>query len=188
MHLAEYCPLLEVLNFNGAAVRSYDMYHRRSSFDQIFNTFVSILQSITDDSIQKLAQNCPNIHYLCVSGCANLTDTSLMALAQHCHKLSTFEAAGCSQFTDGGFQALARVWRPTLYFFAYCVHLILCCFVSKNCHYLEKMDLEDCVLISDNTLTHLAAGCPRLEQLVNTKKIQLTISFYNMRVELIFDH
>jgi F-box/leucine-rich repeat protein 2/20 len=67
------------------------------------------LKSITDDAVQKLAQNCPNIHYLCVSGCANLTDTSLMALAQHCHKLSTFEVAGCSQFTDGGFQALARV-------------------------------------------------------------------------------
>lgn len=66
-------------------------------------------QALTDEAIQRLAQNCLNIHYLCISGCPNLTDATLLALAQYCHKLTTFEAAGCSQFTDNGFQALARV-------------------------------------------------------------------------------
>lgn len=64
---------------------------------------------MTDEAIQRLAVNCLNIHYLCISGCPNLTDITLLALAQYCHKLTTFEAAGCSQFTDNGFQALARV-------------------------------------------------------------------------------
>lgn len=31
---------------------------------------------------------------------------------------------------------------------------------------MEKMDLEECVLITDSTLIHLAVGCPRLEYLV----------------------
>ncbi|KAG8290940.1 F-box/LRR-repeat protein 20 [Homalodisca vitripennis] len=35
----------------------------------------------------------------------------------------------------------------------------------QNCRLLEKMDLEECVLITDTTLIHLAMGCPRLEKL-----------------------
>lgn len=31
---------------------------------------------------------------------------------------------------------------------------------------MEKMDLEECVFITDSTLFHLAMGCPRLEYLV----------------------
>lgn len=30
------------------------------------------------------------------------------------------------------------------------------------------MDLEECLLITDATLIHLAMGCPRLEKLVST--------------------
>ena len=44
------------------------------------------------------------------------------------------------QFTDTGFTALAR-----------------------NCHLLERLDLEECVLITDSALSVLSACCPRLE-------------------------
>lgn len=37
----------------------------------------------------------------------------------------------------------------------------------QSCRLLEKMDLEECVLITDTTLIHLAMGCPRLEKLVS---------------------
>jgi hypothetical protein len=37
----------------------------------------------------------------------------------------------------------------------------------QSCRLLEKMDLEECVLITDATLIHLAMGCPRLEKLVS---------------------
>ncbi|PNF29179.1 hypothetical protein B7P43_G11858 [Cryptotermes secundus] len=36
---------------------------------------------------------------------------------------------------------------------------------NMSCRLLEKMDLEECVLITDATLIHLAMGCPRLEKL-----------------------
>jgi F-box/leucine-rich repeat protein 2/20 len=68
-----------------------------------------VLQNIQDEAVQQLAEKCPRLHYLCLSGCSHLTDTSLIVLAQQCHMLSTIEVAGCSQFTDTGFQALARV-------------------------------------------------------------------------------
>lgn len=38
----------------------------------------------------------------------------------------------------------------------------------QSCRYLEKMDLDECVLITDSTLIHLAMGCPRIEYLVST--------------------
>lgn len=66
-------------------------------------------QSIEDEAVTKLAEHCPQLHYLCLSGCSHLTDSSLITLALQCHQLSTLEVAGCSQFTDIGFQALARV-------------------------------------------------------------------------------
>lgn len=44
-------------------------------------------------------------------------------------------------------------------------------FDFQNCKLLEKMDLEECLLITDATLTHLAMGCPRLEKLVSSDLI-----------------
>lgn len=35
------------------------------------------------------------------------------------------------------------------------------------------MDLEECLLITDATLTHLAMGCPRLEKLVSSAMLML---------------
>ncbi len=53
------------------------------------------------------------------------------------------EVQNCHQLTDGGFNCLA-----------------------KNCHELERMDLEDCSQITDQTLSQLATGCPNLINLV----------------------
>lgn len=66
-------------------------------------------QNIRDEAVQALAEKCPKLHYLCLSGCSALTDAALIALAQKCTLLSTLEVAGCTQFTDAAFQALARV-------------------------------------------------------------------------------
>nr|XP_014345653.1 PREDICTED: F-box/LRR-repeat protein 20 [Latimeria chalumnae] len=52
------------------------------------------------------------------------------------------EVARCSQLTDNGFTTLAR-----------------------NCHELEKMDLEECVQITDATLVQLSLYCPRIQVL-----------------------
>ncbi|VFV21637.1 f-box lrr-repeat protein 2 isoform 1 [Lynx pardinus] len=56
------------------------------------------------------------------------------------------EAARCSHLTDAGFTLLAR-----------------------NCHDLEKMDLEECVLITDSTLIQLSVHCPKLQALVQVQ-------------------
>ncbi|XP_010795114.1 F-box/LRR-repeat protein 2 [Notothenia coriiceps] len=37
--------------------------------------------------------------------------------------------------------------------------------LARNCHELEKMDLEECILVTDNTLVQLSIHCPRLQAL-----------------------
>ena len=37
--------------------------------------------------------------------------------------------------------------------------------LSKNCMNLSKMDLDECVLITDSTLSSLSSHCPRLSSL-----------------------
>ena len=48
---------------------------------------------------------------------------------------------------------------------------------------LERMDLEECVLITDTTLVHLAMGCPRLEKLVKKTFSLFLKIFQTLRVE-----
>jgi hypothetical protein len=64
---------------------------------------------VTDVGVARLARSCPEMRYLCLSGCGHLTDATLSSLSQHCPQLATLEVARCSLFTDVGFQALARV-------------------------------------------------------------------------------
>lgn len=64
---------------------------------------------MTDVGVARLARSCPEMRYLCLSGCGHLTDATLSSLSQHCPQLATLEVARCSLFTDIGFQALARV-------------------------------------------------------------------------------
>lgn len=67
---------------------------------------------------------------------------------------------------------------PRFILLSTCVIVVIICF--QSCRLLEKMDLEECVLITDATLIHLAMGCPRLEKLVNIllKFIYYTILYY----------
>lgn len=123
-------------------------------------------QLLTDEAVSQLGNHCPGLRQLCLSGCALLTDASLTVLAQRCPLLTTLEAAQCSLFSDNGFQALARVSIALIIQLLYVRLWILIVFRFQNCRLLERMDLEECVLITDVTLMNLAMGCPRLEKLV----------------------
>ena len=66
----------------------------------------------------ELAENCPNLRYVCISNCGHVTDQSLVSLANNCPQLVTLECASVSQLTDAGFQVL-------VFFIA-----------MKSCHFL----------------------------------------------------
>jgi len=54
--------------------------------------------------------------------------------------LKKLDATLCSQFTDAGFLAMAQ-----------------------GCHLLQRIDLEDCTTVTDETLRHLADNCPNIK-------------------------
>lgn len=98
--------------------------------------------AVADQTVERLAQHCPRLEFLCLSNCRDVTDRALQALAHGCPLLRDLELAACVNVTDAGFVSL-----------------------SKNCHELERMDLEDCVLITDAALINLNSGCPNLNSL-----------------------
>lgn len=55
---------------------------------------------------------------------------------------------------------------------------LMCLSDLKSCRLLEKMDLEECALITDQTLIHLAMGCPRLENLVSLQESNSISTLY----------
>lgn len=115
--LATYCKLIEVLNLHSCDVSIEYILLLIDKQQQIIGNFflifllhfVSFAQTVTDLSIQKIAETCLHLQKLCVSKCAELTDHTLTSLAQHNPYLNTLEVAGCHQFTDLGFQALGKV-------------------------------------------------------------------------------
>lgn len=50
---------------------------------------------------------------------------------------------------------------------------------------MEKMDLEECVFITDSTLFHLAMGCPRLEYLVGIFLLNILFCIENFFFSII---
>ncbi|NXI86726.1 FXL20 protein, partial [Rhipidura dahli] len=102
-------------------------------------------QQITDDGLITICRGCHKLQSLCASGCSNITDAILNALGQNCPRLRIYNLICCLNFT-----LTVGVWN-SLY--------------SQNCHELEKMDLEECVQITDSTLIQLSIHCPRLQVL-----------------------
>lgn len=46
------------------------------------------------------------------------------------------------------------------------------------------MDLDECVLITDSTLIHLAMGCPRLEKLVSYIVFLISKMYFEVGVSI----
>ncbi|ERE68333.1 F-box/LRR-repeat protein 20 [Cricetulus griseus] len=106
--------------------------------------------------VENISKRCGGfLRKLSLRGCLGVGDNALRTFAQNCRNIEVLnlngctkttdailEVARCSQLTDVGFTTLAR-----------------------NCHELEKMDLEECVQITDSTLIQLSIHCPRLQVL-----------------------
>uniref|UniRef100_A0A8C4ZXP0 F-box/LRR-repeat protein 2 n=1 Tax=Gadus morhua TaxID=8049 RepID=A0A8C4ZXP0_GADMO len=152
-HLQKHCPELTTINIQSCT-------------------------QMTDDGMVSLCRGCHKLQILCMSGCSNITDASLTALGLNCPRIKILEAARCSHVTDAGFTVLARASVSSYYISRASIFLgsittiittsILCFlpfFYFQNCHELEKMDLEECILLTDNTLVQLSIHCPRLQAL-----------------------
>ncbi|KAI4467453.1 hypothetical protein MML48_2g00021067 [Holotrichia oblita] len=155
--LAQMCPNIEDLNLNDCRkLTDATCLALSRHCPKLQKLNLDSCAIITDFSLKFLSEGCPLLRHINIGWCANITEDGVEALARGCPKLKSFIAKGCKQITSRAVICLAR----------YCedlevVNLLGC----SNCRYLEKMDLDECVLITDTTLTNLAMGCPRLEYL-----------------------
>ncbi|KAI8441679.1 hypothetical protein MSG28_015213, partial [Choristoneura fumiferana] len=98
-------------------------------------------EGIADGSMKTLAQLLTHVN---VSWCQSITENGVEALARGCPKLKSFICRGCKQVNDRAVSCLAT----------YCPDLeVLNVQGCDSCRMLERMDLEECVLITD-TLSH----------------------------------
>jgi hypothetical protein len=56
--------------------------------------------SITDISVIKIAECCPDLNVLIVASCTNITDISMLKVFDCCHHLNYLNMHGCSNITD----------------------------------------------------------------------------------------
>ncbi|XP_039109675.1 F-box/LRR-repeat protein 2 isoform X1 [Hyaena hyaena] len=142
---------------------------------------------VTDEGVVHICRGCHRLQALCLSGCSNLTDASLTALALNCPRLQgqlssgLFQKQGCVSRIKSRVCIMKYVFLwltshclflpcaayPRILEAARCSHLTDAGFtlLARNCHDLEKMDLEECILITDSTLAQLSVHCPKLQAL-----------------------
>uniref|UniRef100_A0A7E4W347 F-box domain-containing protein n=1 Tax=Panagrellus redivivus TaxID=6233 RepID=A0A7E4W347_PANRE len=142
--IIEECPNLQSLFCKGCEAITSNCFAQLApeNLAQLHSLNLFSCVNVIDETVEDIANNCPNLEYLCLSNCREITDRSLVALSQSCTKLKDLELALCSNLTDVGFMQLA-----------------------KTCHDLERMDLEDCNQITDLTLHSLNVGCPHISSL-----------------------
>jgi len=46
--------------------------------------------------------------------------------------------------------------------------------MAQGCHLLQRIDLEDCTAVTDETLRHLADNCPIIQILTLSRCEQIT--------------
>jgi len=94
--------------------------------------------------------------------CASLTDGSLTVLSIHCPKLRILLLSHCDQITDNGVQKLVEMSSGGCRNLEYlaldnCPLLtdesLIC--LSKNCTFLKKLDLYDCQLITKQAIQRI---------------------------------
>jgi len=106
-------------------------------------------QSVCDIEVTYLA-DCytATLRRVDLSGCRSLTDASLAALSERCVGRLRELAFAATRVTDAGVMALV----------AGCPRLV------AGCPRLQRVDLADCVALSDAAVRSLASSCPRLER------------------------
>ena len=112
--------------------------------------------SITDQGVRLItARFNQNLTHLHLSRCHQLTDLTLESIARYCTQLLTLDMARCNNLTDRyefeGKRVKLNTFNSGFYTFA------------ASCCKIQRMDLEECLNITDNSLLQLSIHCPCLK-------------------------
>jgi hypothetical protein len=97
---------------------------------------------MTDACVQAIAEGCPLLQELGLTGWVDLTDAALLAVAERCPQLERLTLEKCYQVTDAGIIAIAT-----------------------HCPRLRALDMSDCRLLTDESIVRGLVHCKELEEL-----------------------
>ena len=123
--------------------------------------------AVSDAAFRRVAESCPLLQFVYFDN-VHITDATVMSQCTHCPRLKAMYFHGCTLLTDAAVLAVAER-LPGL------THINLCnieaitsravdTLVSKCCE-LKFIQLNHCRNINDDTLSHIAKHCSKLEKL-----------------------
>lgn len=92
VEIGHFCSKLKEVHFEGHASAS-GVIHNRAR--------------VTDLGVVAIAEGCPNLQVISLSGCVSVSVASLRALAFHCKYLKALLVPGCTKIND---DAIATIW------------------------------------------------------------------------------
>jgi hypothetical protein len=152
---------------------------------------------ITDDTAYALATCCPNLEVLDLSYCPQITDVTLRLLGTYCPQLRQLNISGCGQISDEGLARLSSLPNMQQLAFSNCqgldglkLHHLrrlplteldisanqfpVKSFIKIPKYFpkLTKLNLANCVQVTDTLLELIITKCPALKHL-NLESIPL---------------
>lgn len=145
---------------------------------------------ITDDTAYALATCCRNLEVLDMSGCSFVTDVTIRLMGTYCTKIRQLNISSCNLITDEGLACISSLQSLQQLSFANCQrlsglkllhlgHLPLTeldissnqfppkCFAKLSKYFLKltKLNLANCVQVTDTLLEIILTKCTRLKHI-----------------------
>lgn len=148
--ISVFCPLLKVINIESVNLATYTdtvistLAHGCRQLECIILNHFNIvehedMEEITDEGIYALAQCCPKLQIIDLTGCRLVTDTGIQAIAQGCPFLKILCARDASRVTGASLVAL-----------------------GDGCHHLEEIGFSEKSTFTNTDFHFLITQCPKL--------------------------
>lgn len=146
--IGKRCPALETLCFRGNQISDAGIINLAAGCPRLRVLIVDTnVARLTDCALEALAQGCPNLETVNISGHAEITDQGIEALAIHCPQLAWLTLIGLKNLTDASLFTLA----------AY----------SRN---LVSLNIKEIPLITEEGINTVKENCPKL-MFISGKKL-----------------
>ncbi|KAM4618283.1 F-box and leucine-rich repeat protein 13 [Polymixia lowei] len=150
--LQKYRPFVIHLNMRGCESLKWPSLTCISECRNLQDLNMSECTNITDVTVQRIVEGCPNLLYLNLS-CTLVTNEALRELSRNCLNLQYLSLAYCYRFTDKGLQYLTT---------------------GKGCHSLIHLNLSGCTQMTVDGFRYISAGCPLLKDIVINDMLTLS--------------
>jgi hypothetical protein len=107
--VAKCCPNLTCLDLTACQTISDTSINYLANYCvKLRELYMHNAYAITDSSIKNLAEHCPNLIMLNLRSCKQLTDDSIKSLAKHCPNLTCLDLEYCEYVTDSSVEELVK--------------------------------------------------------------------------------